>query len=164
MMTLIQKLAQTQAGFGATILRIPVGVVFAAHGAQKLFGWFGGYGLEGTGQWMASVGFEPGFLMALLAGSAEFFGGLALIFGLLVRPAALVTAFTMLMAMTVHLSNGFFINNNGYEFAMTLLFGSLALSVQGAGRFSIDAWLHARLATLPSNVVNPNASLRPATT
>lgn len=145
MKTLIQTLTHTQAGLGATLLRIPVGAVFFAHGAQKLFGWFGGYGLEGTGQWMASVGFEPGFLMALLAGSAEFFGGLALMLGLLVRPAALVTAFTMLMAMTVHWPNGFFISNNGYEFAMTLLFGSLALSAQGAGRFSTDEIIYSRL-------------------
>lgn len=138
MITLIDKWTHSQAGLGATLLRIPVGLVFFAHGAQKLFGWFGGYGLEGTGQWMASVGFEPGFLMALLAGSAEFFGGLALMLGLLVRPAALVTAFTMLMAMTVHIGNGFFISNNGYEFAMTLLFASLALVVQGAGQLSLD--------------------------
>lgn len=169
MLTLIQKLTQTKAGLGATLLRIPLGIVFAAHGAQKLFGWFGGYGLEGTGQWMASVGFEPGFLMALLAGSAEFFGGLALIFGLLIRPAALVTAFTMLMAMTVHLSNGFFISNNGYEFAMTLLFGSLALSVQGAGLFSIDSWLQRHITPrIAATERNPNAQsqnrpLQPAT-
>ena len=54
------------------MLRLPLGVIFAAHGAQKLFGWFGGYGLEGTGQFMASMGLNPGVLMAALAGSAEF--------------------------------------------------------------------------------------------
>jgi hypothetical protein len=64
---------RSDAGFSALALRIPVGIIFMAHGAQKLFAWFGGYGLEGTGQWMASIGLEPGYLMALLAGSAEFF-------------------------------------------------------------------------------------------
>ena len=80
---LVKTLLGSNAGFAALVLRVPVGLILAAHGAQKLFGWFGGYGLEGTGQWMASIGLEPGYLMALLAGSAEFFGGLALALGLL---------------------------------------------------------------------------------
>ena len=77
----------------------PIGIIFVAHGAQKLFGWFGGYGLEGTGQFMASLGLTPGYLMALLAGSAEFFGGLALLLGVLVRPAAAALAFAMVVAI-----------------------------------------------------------------
>ena len=64
---LIQRLVTTDAGWAPLALRIPAGIIFAAHGAQKLFGWFGGYGLEGTGQWMASTGLNPGYLMALLA-------------------------------------------------------------------------------------------------
>ncbi|MCT7655557.1 DoxX family protein [Oceanimonas sp. NS1] len=101
---------------------MPTGIILAAHGAQKLFGWFGGYGLEGTGQWMASIGLGPGYLMALLAGSAEFFGGLALLLGLLTRPAALVSAVTMLVALfSVHIDNGLFMANNGYEYALTCL-------------------------------------------
>lgn len=135
---IITKTVASKAGLEALIIRVPLGAILIAHGAQKLFGWFGGYGLEGTGQWMASIGFEPGFLMALLAGSAEFFGGLALIFGLLTRPAALVVAFTMLMAMTVHLGNGLFMSNNGYEFALSLLASSVALLVMGGGSFSAD--------------------------
>ena len=90
---LAQALFNSNGGYASLILRVPVGLILAAHGAQKLFGWFGGYGLEGTGQWMASLGLEPGYLMALMAGVAEFFGGLALVLGLLTRPAALVTAF-----------------------------------------------------------------------
>ncbi len=129
-------------------IRIPLGIVLAAHGAQKLFGWFGGYGLEGTGQWMASIGFEPGMLMAFLAGFSEFVGGIALMFGLLTRPAAIVTAFTMLMAMTVHWGNGLFLANNGYEFALILLFSSVSLAIQGGGRYSLDnlikSWLQNR--------------------
>ncbi|MCW8856350.1 MAG: DoxX family protein [Kangiella sp.] len=121
------------------VIRVPLGIILMAHGAQKLFGWFGGYGLEGTGQWLASVGFEPGYVMALLAGSAEFFGGLALILGLLTRPAAIVTAFTMLMAMTVHIGNGLFVSNNGYEFALILLAASVSLAISGAGKLSVDS-------------------------
>ena len=75
----LQRLLATDAGWAPLALRIPIGIIFVAHGAQKLFGAFGGYGLEGTGQFMASLGLTPGYLMALLAGSAEFFGGLALL-------------------------------------------------------------------------------------
>ncbi|HEX7035053.1 MAG TPA: DoxX family protein [Pseudomonadales bacterium] len=137
--TLVQRLAGTKSGWAATALRIPVGIIFAAHGAQKLFGWFGGYGLQGTGQWMASIGLEPGLLMALLAGGAEFFGGLALIVGALVRPAAAVLAFTMVVAiLAVHIGNGLFMSNNGYEFGLALLAASVALAIGGAGRASVD--------------------------
>jgi len=134
-----QRLFRSNGGYAALVLRVPVGLVLAAHGAQKLFAWFGGYGLEGTGQWLASIGLEPGYLMALLAGGAEFFGGLALVLGLLTRPAALVTAFTMLVAIfSVHIGNGLFMSNNGYEYALTLLVVTVALAIQGAGRFAVD--------------------------
>ncbi|WP_416637987.1 DoxX family protein [Pseudomonas sp. OHS18] len=139
MNALIKSLATTRAGFGLTILRVLVGITFMAHGSQKLFGWFGGYGLAGVAQWMESIGLAPGYLMALLAGSAEFFGGLALVIGLLVRPASAVLAITMLVAIfSVHIGNGFFMANNGYEFALALLAATLALLVEGAGRLSLD--------------------------
>lgn len=136
---LINRLLASDAGVAALALRVPTGLILAAHGSQKLFGWFGGYGLEGTGQWMASIGLEPGYLMALLAGSAEFFGGLALVLGLLTRPAALVTAFTMLVAIfSVHFSHGLFLANNGYEYALSLLAVTVALAIQGGGALSLD--------------------------
>lgn len=142
----LHTLFKSDAGIGALLLRVPVGIILTAHGAQKLFGWFGGYGLEGTGQWMASIGLEPGFLMALLAGAAEFFGGLALILGLLTRPAALVSAFTMVVAIfSVHASNGLFMANNGYEFALSLLAATAALTALGGGRFAFDNALAAKL-------------------
>ncbi|MDD5412760.1 MAG: DoxX family protein, partial [Methylobacter sp.] len=97
MKNLINKTLASDAGLESVILRLPIGLILAAHGSQKLFAWFGGYGLDGTGQWMASVGLNPGFFMALLAGSAEFFGGVALIMGLLTRPAAAINAVTMLV-------------------------------------------------------------------
>lgn len=128
------------------VLRVPVGIILAAHGGQKLFAWFGGYGLEGTGQWMESIGLAPGFVMALLAGSAEFFGGIALILGLLTRPAAALSAFTMVVAIfSVHGSNGLFMSNNGYEFALALLAATVALAIQGAGTFSLDAVVSKKL-------------------
>ncbi len=142
---LFSKILTSNAALSSFILRVPLGIVFAAHGAQKLFGWFGGYGLEGTGQWMASIGFTPGYLMALLAGSAEFFGGIALLLGLLTRPAALATAFTMLMAITFHIGNGLFAANNGYEYALILFIASVTLLLQGAGRFSVDQLLSKRI-------------------
>ena len=129
----------THAGYGLTVLRVLVGIIFAAHGSQKLFGWFGGGGLAGTAQWMESIGLAPGTLMALLSGGAEFFGGLALIIGLLARPAALGLTFTLLVAIfTVHISNGLFMANNGYEFALALLGGTLAVLIEGAGKLSLD--------------------------
>ncbi|MCM0612061.1 DoxX family protein [Marinobacter sediminum] len=132
-------LFSSNGGIAALVLRVPVGLILAAHGAQKLFGWFGGYGLDGTAQWLASIGLEPGHLMALLAGSAEFFGGLALALGFLTRPAAFVNAIAMLVAIfAVHIGNGLFMANNGYEYALTLFVVSVAFVVQGGGRYSVD--------------------------
>ncbi|GAC08046.1 DoxX family protein [Paraglaciecola chathamensis] len=143
--TFLNKLLSSQAGLSALALRIPVGIIFIAHGAQKLFGAFGGYGLEGTGQWMASIGLEPGYTLAFLAGSAEFFGGIALLVGLLTRPAAVVLAITMLVAIfSVHISNGLFMANNGYEYALALLAASVSLMFSGAGKSSIDSAIAAR--------------------
>jgi putative oxidoreductase len=128
-------------------LRLSAGIIFTAHGAQKLFAWFGGYGLEATGQWMESIGITPGYLMALMAGSAEFFGGLLLIVGLLTRPTSFVLAITMAVAIvTVHLKHGLFMSNNGYEFALTLLAISISLMVSGAGKLSLDNKIVQRLA------------------
>ncbi|WP_339495513.1 DoxX family protein [Pseudomonas sp. RA_105y_Pfl2_P56] len=139
MSSLINKVLFTRAGYGLTLLRIAVGVIFAAHGSQKLFGLFGGYGLAGTAQYMESLGLTPGYVMATLAGGTEFFAGLALIIGLLVRPAALGLTFLSLVAIfTVHISNGLFMVNNGYEFALALLGGSLAVLIEGAGKLSVD--------------------------
>lgn len=140
MNALIKKLAESKAGYETLALRFPIGIIFMAHGAQKLFGWFGGYGLEGTGQWMASIGLGPGVVMAFLAGSAEFFGGLFILLGLLTRPAAVALSFTMLVAIfSVHFANGLFMANNGYEFGLALLAASVSLAISGAGKFSLDS-------------------------
>ncbi len=142
---LTQRLVAPDNSFAPLALRIPVGIIFLAHGAQKLFGWFGGYGLEGTAKWMDSIGLSPGVPLTLLAGGAEFLGGIALLLGLLVRPAAAALAFTMLVAIfSVHFSKGLFMSNGGYEFGLALLAVSVALVVSGAGRWSVDsAWARA---------------------
>lgn len=142
MKNLLNNTLASNAGLEALMLRLPVGLILAAHGSQKLFAWFGGYGLEGTGQWMASVGLNPGYVMALLAGSAEFFGGIALILGLLTRPAALVNAVTMLVALLcVHWGKGFFLATHGIEYALALLSVTAALVIIGGGRYSLDSYL-----------------------
>lgn len=146
MKNLINKTRVSNAGLEAVILRVPIGLILAAHGSQKLFAWFGGYGLDGTGQWMASVGLNPGFVMALLAGSAEFFGGVVLILGLLTRPAAMINALTMLVALFwVHWGNGFFLDTHGIEYALALLSATTALIVIGGGQYSLDALIETKL-------------------
>ncbi|HBN6199951.1 DoxX family protein [Vibrio parahaemolyticus] len=136
MKALLHKITTSQSGYSALALRIPIGIIFMAHGAQKLFGWFGGYGLEGTGQWMASIGLGPGVLMAFLAGSAEFFGGLFILLGLLTRPAAVALSFTMVVAIfSVHFENG-------YEFGLALLAASVSLAFSGAGKAALDNFLN----------------------
>lgn len=139
MNTLIRKLMESNDSFAPLALRIPIGIIFMAHGAQKLFGWFGGYGLEGTGGWMESIGLAPGFLMALLAGSAELFGGLFILLGLLTRLSSIALAFTMVVAIfSVHFANGLFISNNGYEFGLALLAASVSLAISGGGKLALD--------------------------
>ena len=147
MKDVVNKVLASNAGLSTLALRVPVGIIFMAHGAQKLFGWFGGYGLEGTGGWMESIGLAPGFLMALMAGSAEFFGGLFILLGLLTRPAAIALGFTMVVAIfSVHFANGLFMSNNGYEFGLALLAASVSLAISGAGKIAIDNVLVKKLA------------------
>lgn len=146
MKTIFKNLLESNASFAPLALRIPIGIIFMAHGAQKLFGWFGGYGLEGTGGWMESIGLAPGFLMALLAGSAEFFGGLFILLGLLTRLSSVALAFTMVVAIfSVHFANGLFMSNNGYEFGLALLAASVSLALSGGGKASLDNKLSEKL-------------------
>ena len=133
-------------GWAPLPIRIALGLSFVAHGSQKLFAAFGGYGLEGTGQFMASIGLEPGYLMALMAGLVEFLGGLAVMLGLLTRPAALAAAVLMVVAIvTVHLPHGFFADHGGFEYQLTLLAGFVALLIGGAGRYSLDHLIVSRI-------------------
>lgn len=124
---------------GILLLRVTVGLALAAHGSQKAFGWFGGYGPDGTGQFMEALGFRPGRRHALAAGFVELAGGLLLALGFLTPlAAALIASVMVVAAVTVHWKNGFFISSGGYE--LNLLFGVAALSVAfvGPGALSVD--------------------------
>ncbi len=141
------NITKTEQSLSALPLRLIAGILFTAHGAQKLFAWFGGYGLDGTAQSMESIGLAPGYLMALMAGSAEFFGGLLLIIGFLTRPTSFILAITMIVAIfSVHIDNGLFMAANGYEFALTLFAISISLMFSGAGKLSLDNEVAKRLA------------------
>jgi putative oxidoreductase len=125
---------------GILIIRLVVGLTFMGHGAQKLFGWFGGHGLKGTGGFFESIGIKPGYQMALLAGLAEFIGGALFALGLLTPLAGALIAGTMLVAIIkVHASNGFWASQNGYEFNLVLLTVAIGVALIGAGNYSIDA-------------------------
>ena len=127
---------------GLLILRLVEGLSLAAHGAQKLFGWFGGYGLQGTGGFLEKLGFVPGRRNALFAGLAEFGGGLLLALGLATPLAATLIISVMFVAVaTVHFKNGLFNSNQGYEYNLTLATVALSIAIIGAGRLSLDAAL-----------------------
>lgn len=123
---------------GLLLLRLGTGGVLAAHGAQKLFGWFGGHGIEGTGQFMESIGYVPGKASATAAGLAETGGGTLLALGLATPAAGAAAAGAMAGAAAVHTPNGFFNQEGGYEYAATLALTAAGLAVTGPGRLSLD--------------------------
>jgi putative oxidoreductase len=127
---------------GLLVIRVVVGLMMAAHGSQKLFGWFGGYGLAGTGGSFEGLGYRPGRLFAAAAGASELFGGLLLVLGLLgpVGPA-LVLAVMIVAAVTVHWSNGLFAAANGIELPLLYAAVGAGLAVSGPGQYSIDTML-----------------------
>ncbi|MFF4897184.1 DoxX family protein [Streptomyces sp. NPDC001068] len=123
---------------GLLLLRLGTGGVLAAHGTQKLFGWFGGGGVEGTGQFMESVGYTPGRQSALAAGLAEAGGGTLLALGLATPAAGAAAAGAMAGAAALHVPNGFFAAEGGYEYAASLGLTAAGLAVSGPGRLSLD--------------------------
>jgi putative oxidoreductase len=149
---MFRKLIATDNDIATTILRLVLGVIFFAHGAQKMLGWFGGYGFTGT------MGFFTGLLhipavFAFLAISAEFFGGLGLIFGLLTRVASFGIFCNMIVAVAmIHSQFGFFMNwtgtqkGEGYEYHLLVLAAAALLMIRGAGAASVD-----RLLSSPAN-------------
>ncbi|MEU9191179.1 DoxX family membrane protein [Streptomyces sp. NPDC048484] len=123
---------------GLLLLRLGTGGVLAAHGAQKLFGWFGGGGLSGTGEFMESVGYAPGRANAAAAGLAEAGGGTLLALGLATPAAGASAAGAMAGAAAVHTPNGFFAQSGGYEHAASLGLMATGLAIAGPGRISLD--------------------------
>lgn len=139
---------------GLLLLRVILGVTLAVHGAQKLFGWFGGLGLEGTGRALASFGFQPGRRHALMAGLVELTGGALLAFGLATSLASTIFVSVMLVAAVgVHARNGFFITEGGYEYNLVIGAAGLMFAFTGPGRFSVDAALGWTFSGLSSGVL-----------
>ena len=127
---------------GLLVLRLVAGLGLAAHGAQKLFGWFGGKGLDGTGRFLEGLGFRPGKSFALIAGLAEFVGGMLLALGLFgpIGPALGIAVMVVAM-VTVHIDNGFFVEQNGVERPLLYAAAAAAITLTGPGAHSLDAWL-----------------------
>jgi putative oxidoreductase len=141
---MLRKLLATDDNTATVILRLVLGAVFFAHGAQKMLGWFGGYGFSGTMGYFTGTAHIPA-VFAFLAIAAEFFGGLGLIFGFLTRIAAFGISVNMLVAVaTVHGAMGFFMNwtgaqkGEGFEYHLLVLAMTAFLMIRGAGAFSID--------------------------
>lgn len=127
---------------GLVIVRLVLGLLMAAHGAQKLFGWFGGYGLAGTAGFLESLGFRPGRVFAIAAGLAEFGGGLLVALGLLgpVGPALIVSVLIVATG-SVHAKNGLFATSNGIEMPLLFAAAAASLALTGHGQYSLDALL-----------------------
>jgi putative oxidoreductase len=127
---------------GLLIARMVVGSLMAAHGAQKLFGWFGGYGLAGTGGFFEQLGFRPGRFFAAMAGTTEIVGGLLVAAGLLgpLGPALIISVMVVAIA-TVHWQHGVFAQTNGIETPLLYAVGAVALALTGPGAYSLDALL-----------------------
>src|SRR5438067_13726071 len=148
---MLRKLISTDNSTAITILRLVLGIVFFAHGAQKMFGWFGGYGFTGTMGFFTGAMHIPA-VFAFLAIAAEFFGGLGLIFGFLTRIAAFGITVNMLVAIAmVHHQFGFFMNwtgtqkGEGYEYHLLVLAITGFLMIRGAGAASVDRMLSLRI-------------------
>jgi putative oxidoreductase len=125
--------------YGLLLLRVVLGLTMSAHGAQKLFGWFGGHRIGGTGGFFGNLGLRTPVLMAFAAGLAELAGGLSLATGFLTPLGALAVTIVMLNAIgLIHWSNGFFNGNGGFEFNLLIASAAVAIAATGPGRFAID--------------------------
>ncbi|SFD68198.1 putative oxidoreductase [Lentibacillus persicus] len=124
--------------FGLLIIRLVLGISLAGHGAQKLFGWFGGHGAKGTGGFFESIGVKPGVPMAVLVGLFEFVGGLLLATGLLTWLAAVLIVIVMIGAIfKVHLPNGYFADNGGIEYPFVIIAIVVGIALIGPGAYAI---------------------------
>jgi putative oxidoreductase len=124
---------------GLLILRVVVGLLLMGHGAQKLFGWFGGHGIEGTGGFFHSLGFRPGKLFATVGGMTEFFGGLFLALGLFTPlAAAAIIAMMFNAATSVHVKNGLWVTDGGVEYTLVIGAAAASIAFTGPGAASLD--------------------------
>jgi putative oxidoreductase len=138
----MQAIDLTAVSAGLLVGRLVLGLAMAGHGSQKLFGWFGGYGLTGTGGYLEQLGFRPGRVYAAAAAGTEVVSGLLVALGLLgpVGPALMLSVMVV-AAVTVHWKGGFFSQTNGIELPMLYATGAVGLALAGPGRFSLDAVL-----------------------
>jgi putative oxidoreductase len=121
---------------GLMIIRLVVGISFMGHGAQKLFGWFGGYGPKGTGGWLESIGVKPGVAMAVLAGLSELVGGALFAAGVLTWIGAIFIVLTMLVAIVkVHGQNGYWVDKGGFEYNLVLIAVAIGVALIGPGTY-----------------------------
>ncbi|POX38579.1 DoxX family protein [Streptomyces sp. Ru73] len=125
---------------GLLLLRVVLGLTIAAHGSQKLFGWFGGPGLDGIGAAFTGMGYPAGRAMAAVAGTTEMLGGLGLVLGLVTPLAGAAVFGTMVNAVVVDANGGFFLPK-GVEYAFLLAAGAAALALTGPGRYAVDRML-----------------------
>jgi putative oxidoreductase len=121
---------------GLLMIRLVVGLSFMGHGAQKLFGWFGGYGPKGTGGWLESIGVKPGVPMAVLAGLSELVGGALFAAGVLTWIGAILIVLTMLVAIVkVHGQNGYWVDKGGFEYNLVLIAVAIGVALIGPGTY-----------------------------
>ena len=144
-------------------LRLILGVVFVAHGAQKLFGWFGGGGVNGTGDFMASLGLNTGVPLGLVSGTGELIGGVLLLLGLLVPVAAVLLTIDMLVAIVFRTSKLGFINGGGVELNLIILAAVAALVLLGPGAWSVERYVSRRRGVAVGSTTRA-AELSPSTT
>lgn len=129
--------------YGLLLIRLIFGLTFAAHGTQKLFGWFSGYGIAGTGGWMESIGLKPGKFHATVAGLGELVGGLLFAAGLWLPVAAVLMVGVMLVAIaTVHISKGFWNTAGGYEYNLAIIAVAIGLALVGPGTYTVQTLIH----------------------
>ena len=135
---MLKKIFGGWSGYAMLMIRLGLGIIFVAHGGQKLFGLWGGPGVHGFAMFLSQLGVQPAVPFAFLSAAAEFFGGAMVLLGIYARWGAFFLIGDMIVAVvTVHWSHGFFLMNQGYEYNVALIAMSLAILFNGSGKFSI---------------------------
>ncbi|MFS1512093.1 DoxX family protein [Chengkuizengella sp. SCS-71B] len=130
---------ENRIGIGLLMIRLVVGLLFIGHGSQKLFGLFGGYGLQGTGGFFESIGLSPGTSMAFIAGAGELIGGILLVLGLVTPIASAMISVIMLGAIVkVHAPAGIWADQGGMEYPLVLIATVIGIAFIGSGKYSLD--------------------------